>query len=92
MKKSSHKVGTFRDICSPQSSGLESLLKYIKTNYSFDCLQAVHLISAHGLDAANAKEVAEARTGKSAARTDLTLDWVLKRKRFQQELLTTDKT
>ena len=59
-----------------------------------DCcklLQAVHLNSAHGLDAANAKEVAEARTGKSAARTDLTLDWVLKRKRFQQELLT-DKT
>ena len=54
-------------------------------------LQAVHLNSAHGLDAANAKEVAEARTGKSAARTDLTLDWVLKRKRFQQELLT-DKT
>jgi hypothetical protein len=53
--------------------------------------QAVHLNSAHGLEPANAKEVAEARTGKSAARTDLTLDWVLQRKRYQQELLS-DKT
>ena len=53
--------------------------------------QAVHLASAHGLDPANAKEVEEARTGKSAARTDLTLDFVIQRKRFQQQLLNEEK-
>jgi len=48
---------------------------------------AVHIQSAHGLDSANAKEIAEAQTGKSAARTDLTLECVLQRRRHQQELM-----
>jgi hypothetical protein len=45
------------------------------------------LNSAHGLDPVNAKEVAEARTGKLVARTDITLDCVIQRKRYQQEIL-----